>query len=156
MPLTARGEAIFDRLPSAAPRESTGSIGCEIVRHEELCIGCARCASACPTGATTTGGLFDPMQLFAAPSDSRRGALGEALRKIARHQPAAPIEVPAEGERSRRIFRTTQLLADSYEASIAAHPADWHMLQRLWQDDLDPARAAAAAPAASALDVAGL
>jgi ferredoxin len=94
MPLTARGEAIFERLPSAAPRESTGSIGCEIVRHEELCIGCARCASACPTGATTTGGLFDPMQLFAAPPDSRRGALGAALRTIARHQPSGLIEVP--------------------------------------------------------------
>jgi lauroyl/myristoyl acyltransferase len=56
---------------------------------------------------------------------------------------SAPIEVPAEGERSRRIFRTTQLLADSYEASIAAHPADWHMLQRLWVDDLDPSKAPA-------------
>jgi len=103
MPLTARGEAIFDRLPSSAPRESTGSIGCEIVRHEELCIGCARCASACPTGATRAGGLFDPMQLFAAPPDSRRGALGEALRKIARHQPAGPIEVPARVSSFRSI-----------------------------------------------------
>ena len=103
MPLTARGEAIFDRLPDAAPRASTGSIGCEIVRHEELCIGCARCASACPTGATRAGGLFDPMQLFAAPPDSRRGALGSALRKIARHQPSQPIEVPARVSSFRSI-----------------------------------------------------
>ncbi|HEY5160402.1 MAG TPA: 4Fe-4S binding protein [Gaiellaceae bacterium] len=103
MPLTARGEAIFDRLPSSAPRESTGSIGCEIVRHEELCIGCARCASACPTGATTTGGLFDPMQLYAAPPESRRGALGEALRMIARHQPSGPIEVPERVSAFRSI-----------------------------------------------------
>ena len=103
MPLTARGEAIFDRLPSAAPRASTGSIGCEIVRHEELCIGCARCASVCPTGATASGGQFDPMQLFAAPPESRRGALGEALRKIARHQPTGPIEVPERVSSFRSI-----------------------------------------------------
>ncbi|MGA9761617.1 MAG: 4Fe-4S binding protein [Gaiellaceae bacterium] len=103
MPLTARGEAIFERLPAAAPRTSTGSIGCEIVRHQELCIGCARCASACPTGATTTGGPFDPMQLFAAPPESRRGALGEALRKIARHQPAGAIAVPARVSSFRSI-----------------------------------------------------
>jgi ferredoxin len=103
MPLTARGEAIFERIPNAAPRESTGSIGCEIVRHEELCIGCARCASACPTGATETSALFDPMQLFAAPPDSRRGALGEALRKIARHQPSGPIEVPGRVSSFRSI-----------------------------------------------------
>jgi len=103
MPLTARGEAIFDRLPAAAPRASTGSIGCEIVRHEELCIGCARCASVCPSGATTVGGLFDPMQLFAAPPDSRRGELGAALRTIARHQPSGPIEVPARVSAYRSI-----------------------------------------------------
>ena len=103
MPLTARGEAIFERLPSSAPRESTGAIGCEIVRHEELCIGCARCASACPTGATETSGQFDPMQLFAAPPGSRRGALGEALRKIARHQPEGSIEVPERVSSFRSI-----------------------------------------------------
>jgi KDO2-lipid IV(A) lauroyltransferase len=53
----------------------------------------------------------------------------------------APIPVPTEGERSRRIFATTQLVADQFAESIAAHPADWHMLQRLWVADLDPSRA---------------
>ena len=32
----------------------------------------------------------------------------------------------------------TQALADAFAAGIAAHPADWHMLQRLWLDDLAP------------------
>jgi KDO2-lipid IV(A) lauroyltransferase len=30
----------------------------------------------------------------------------------------------------------TQHLADRFAAGIAQHPADWHMLQRLWLDDL--------------------
>jgi len=53
----------------------------------------------------------------------------------------APIPVPTEGERSRRIFATTQLVADQFAESIAGHPADWHMLQRLWVADLDPSKA---------------
>lgn len=32
----------------------------------------------------------------------------------------------------------TQALADAFARGIAEHPADWHMLQRLWLDDLDP------------------
>ncbi|MGZ6827111.1 MAG: phosphatidylinositol mannoside acyltransferase, partial [Mycobacteriales bacterium] len=32
----------------------------------------------------------------------------------------------------------TQAVATAFEAGIAAHPADWHMLQRLWLDDLAP------------------
>ena len=31
----------------------------------------------------------------------------------------------------------TQDLADAFAVGIAAHPQDWHMLQRLWLDDLD-------------------
>jgi KDO2-lipid IV(A) lauroyltransferase len=37
----------------------------------------------------------------------------------------------------------TQALADRFADGIAAHPADWHMLQRQWLDDLaadDPRR----------------
>jgi lauroyl/myristoyl acyltransferase len=30
----------------------------------------------------------------------------------------------------------TQALADAFARGIAEHPADWHMLQRLWLDDL--------------------
>jgi KDO2-lipid IV(A) lauroyltransferase len=32
----------------------------------------------------------------------------------------------------------TQQLADAFAEGIAKHPQDWHMLQRLWLDDLDP------------------
>jgi len=32
----------------------------------------------------------------------------------------------------------TQQVADAFARGIAAHPADWHMLQRLWLEDLEP------------------
>ena len=32
----------------------------------------------------------------------------------------------------------TQAMADAFAAGIAESPADWHMLQRFWLDDLDP------------------
>lgn len=33
------------------------------------------------------------------------------------------------------LAETTQRVADQFAANIAAHPADWHMLQRLWPAD---------------------
>jgi phosphatidylinositol dimannoside acyltransferase len=38
------------------------------------------------------------------------------------------------------VATMTQALADTYAEAIAQHPQDWHMLQRLWSDDLDPTR----------------
>ena len=36
----------------------------------------------------------------------------------------------------------TQALADQFAANIAAHPADWHMLQPQWIADLSEERRA--------------
>jgi KDO2-lipid IV(A) lauroyltransferase len=30
----------------------------------------------------------------------------------------------------------TQSLAHAFQQSVAAHPEDWHMLQRVWVEDL--------------------
>jgi KDO2-lipid IV(A) lauroyltransferase len=43
---------------------------------------------------------------------------------------------------SRGVGETTQALADRFAAGIAAHPADWHMLQPLWTADLTAAQLA--------------
>jgi KDO2-lipid IV(A) lauroyltransferase len=56
-----------------------------------------------------------------------------------------PIEQPTWGTRAERIAAMTQRLADTFAHSIAAHPADWHMLQRIWPADARLRHVAAAA-----------
>lgn len=93
MPLTDLGRAVVSRLPGGLPGGAAG-LGCEILRHEELCVGCGKCAANCPSGASHRGDTFDVAQLLEAPADSRRGALGDALRRLMRHEPDGPIVVP--------------------------------------------------------------
>jgi lauroyl/myristoyl acyltransferase len=50
------------------------------------------------------------------------------------------IPVPASGTRAEKIAAMSQQLADVFSAAIAEHPQDWHMLQRVFLADLDPAR----------------
>ena len=49
-----------------------------------------------------------------------------------------PLEPPREGTRREKARAMTQALADAFAEGVAAHPEDWHMLQRLWTADLDP------------------
>jgi phosphatidylinositol dimannoside acyltransferase len=46
------------------------------------------------------------------------------------------IEMPdrSAGALDVRVKLVTQRLADAFEAGIAEHPQDWHMLQKLWLD----------------------
>lgn len=46
------------------------------------------------------------------------------------------IPVPGEGDTRSRMRVMTQRLAHAYEEGIRAHPEDWHMLQRVWVEDL--------------------
>jgi KDO2-lipid IV(A) lauroyltransferase len=50
------------------------------------------------------------------------------------------VEVPARGTRDQKIREMTQQLADAFAETITAYPQDWHMLQRVWVDDLDAKR----------------
>jgi KDO2-lipid IV(A) lauroyltransferase len=45
-----------------------------------------------------------------------------------------PVEI-GTGRLRDRVAAATQAMADAFAADIAAHPADWHMLQRLWLAD---------------------
>jgi KDO2-lipid IV(A) lauroyltransferase len=50
------------------------------------------------------------------------------------------IPVPHEGDRQGKVQAMTQRLAREFESAIAAHPEDWHMLQRVWLEDLPDRR----------------
>ncbi|MFE5717739.1 phosphatidylinositol mannoside acyltransferase [Streptomyces erythrochromogenes] len=47
------------------------------------------------------------------------------------------VEVPKSGTRAEKTTVMTQAVADAFAWGIAEHPEDWHMLQRLWLDDLE-------------------
>jgi len=46
-----------------------------------------------------------------------------------------PLEPPAAGPLDQRVRLLTQQVADLLADGIAAHPRDWHVLQRVWRDD---------------------
>ena len=52
------------------------------------------------------------------------------------------IPVPASGTRKEKIAAMTQALAAVFEQAISEHPEDWHMLQQVFINDLDPGRLA--------------
>ncbi len=65
------------------------------------------------------------------------------------------IPVPAEGDRKQKTAAMMQEVARVFETGIRAHPQDWHMLQKVFVADLDPARLAAAEAAQAATSAAG-
>jgi lauroyl/myristoyl acyltransferase len=79
--------------------------------------------------AVDTGAALLPVSLFWAGHNA-----AEVLPEVV---------PPTHGDRAERIRAATQAVATALEAGIRAHPEDWHMLQRLWLSDLDPARLAA-------------
>ncbi|MEU8898253.1 phosphatidylinositol mannoside acyltransferase [Nocardia sp. NPDC048505] len=83
--------------------------------------------------AIETGAALIPVHTwFTATADGREG-WGMKTE--------APLDV------SGGVGAATQALADRFAANIAAHPADWHMLQPLWERDLSPERLARIAAA---------
>ncbi|MCU1691212.1 MAG: lipid biosynthesis acyltransferase [Frankiales bacterium] len=77
----------------------------------------ARMPAGPATLALRTGAALVPVTLAF-------GAEGEWLCTF--HDEVPHTDVPA----------MTQALADAFAAGLAAHPADWHMLQKLWLEDL--------------------
>jgi KDO2-lipid IV(A) lauroyltransferase len=75
--------------------------------------------------AARTGAALLPVSLWFTPD----GGWGQRI--------GAAIELP-DGRLRDRIAAGTQALADVFATEIAAHPADWHMLQKLWLADLPP------------------
>jgi KDO2-lipid IV(A) lauroyltransferase len=43
-----------------------------------------------------------------------------------------PLPLPADGPLTTRVRQLTQTVADGLAKGIAAHPEDWHMLQKVF------------------------
>jgi lauroyl/myristoyl acyltransferase len=65
------------------------------------------------------------------------------------------IPVPESGDRRQKAAAMTQQIARAFEQGIREHPADWHMLQRVFVADLDPERLAAGRAKVAARERAG-
>lgn len=51
------------------------------------------------------------------------------------------VEVPASGTKTQRVRQMTQQWVTALEAAIKQSPADWHMFQKVFVEDLDPDKA---------------
>ncbi|MEU6993413.1 phosphatidylinositol mannoside acyltransferase [Streptomyces sp. NPDC046465] len=76
--------------------------------------------------AQQTGALLLPVTLWYDGTSVMKGRIHP------------PVDVPETGTRTEKTSVMTQALADAFATGIADHPEDWHMLQRLWLDDLEP------------------
>ncbi len=74
--------------------------------------------------AATTGAALLPVATYFTPD-----GWGQVINP--------PLEVP-QGRLRDLVPHLTQAIAHQFEIDIAAHPADWHMLQKLWLADLAP------------------
>lgn len=75
--------------------------------------------------ARETGAALMPVHVWFTAENGREGWIVQTRE---------PLDV------SSGVAAATQDLADCFAAGIAAHPADWHMLQPLWETDLSEAR----------------
>lgn len=96
----------------------------------------------------TTSGV--DVDFFGRPARMPAGPAALALRTGAALRPVTlwyegrdwgvrvhdEVPVPAEGDREAKVRAMTQAVAVRFEDGIAAHPQDWHMLQRVWVEDL--------------------
>jgi len=62
------------------------------------------------------------------------------------------VEAPTDVPRADRVRDLTQRWVDAIGAGIAAQPEAWHMMQKVFVADLDPARYAETVAAAVATE----
>ena len=80
-----------------------------------------------------------PLHPVSIRHERRPGGGGWGI--VVKFHPA--VDVPASGTTREKALAMTQACADVLGAAVREHTADWHMLQRVFLEDLDPARLAA-------------
>ncbi|GAA8851464.1 phosphatidylinositol mannoside acyltransferase [Helicobacter pylori] len=122
----ATGEPVV--MPLLADRDLSAS-GVEV----DLCGHRARMAAGPAALAVETGLPLYPVTL----RHERVGGTWGMVVTVHDAVAVAPASAPDA------VARTTQACANAFGSAIREHTADWHMMQRVFVDDLDPARDAA-------------
>ncbi|MBO3085490.1 phosphatidylinositol mannoside acyltransferase [Cellulomonas fengjieae] len=131
----ARGGPVL--LPLLADRDLT-SRGVEVDLLGER----ARVAAGPAALAITTGApLLSTTIYYERLTGARRRAAGSPWGIVV--QFSTPVELPADVPRADRVRVLTQAWVDEFAAGVRQHPQDWHMLQKVFVEDLDPVRYAA-------------
>jgi KDO2-lipid IV(A) lauroyltransferase len=131
----------FEVLPADAGARTVATLAARLRANRVVCLVADRELGA---GGVEVDFCGEPARLPAGPAQLARHT-GAALLPFAgwftpggwglRFHP--PIEVPA-GPAGPAVRAATQELADVFAADLAAHPADWHMLQPIWTVDRTP------------------
>ncbi|MGN8245477.1 phosphatidylinositol mannoside acyltransferase [Cellulomonas soli] len=102
----------------------------------------ARVAAGPASLAVTTGARLVPTFVhYERLHGARRRAARSPWGLVIAFAP--PVPVPADLPRPEQVAAVTQAWVDELVDGIRRHPQDWHMLQRVFVEDLDPQRYAA-------------
>ena len=98
----------------------------------DLCGLPARMAVGPAALAVSTGAALHPVSVFYEPATGLPG--GRRHRVVIRFHDRVPV--PASGTTREKVQQMTQACADVIGAAIREHTQDWHMMQRVFVDDL--------------------
>lgn len=102
----------------------------------------ARVAAGPAALAVMTGATLVPTSVtYERLRRERRRAAGGPWGVVIRFCP--PVVLPPDVPRAAQVATLTQAWVDVLAEQIHRHPQDWHMLQRVFVEDLDPERDAA-------------
>jgi lauroyl/myristoyl acyltransferase len=99
----------------------------------------ARVAAGPAALAVSTGTPLIPTGIYYERlRGARRRAAGTPWGIVIHFFPR--VEIPQDVPRSQRVAAATQAWVDALSVALREHPEDWHMLQKVFVDDLDPER----------------
>ena len=111
----------------------------------------ARVAAGPAALAVATGAPLLPISMWHERlTGERRRRAGTPWGLVIRFHPA--VEVAPDLPRRDQTLAMTQGWVDAVSEAIAERPEQWHMLQRVFVEDLDPERYARTTAAAAAID----
>lgn len=135
LPLTG-GPDVFGALREAARRPGVVPLLADrdLTRQGVTVDLCGRPARMAPGPAALA--LAERRPLFPVSIRHERRAAGWGV--VVTFHPQ--VEVPTSGATREKVVAMTQACADVLGGVVREHTADWHMLQRVFVEDLDPAR----------------